>query len=157
MGQAGTKRSASPLMQYRSPVGFGPSAVHGGANRAEAAVYRRADSVLERPPKAGPARAAVELHHRSKQRQIAARAIENTRSVLAVERARERPFRRLLAQHRELIRSQEPPPLLLGMRHFERFVGAHRDTQGTEYHHGSHRPHETATRRIHLEISRRVF
>src|SRR5262249_56256741 len=78
---------------------------HGGG-----AVLGAAERVVERLPKARPARAAVEFGVGGEQRQVAAGAGEDALAVLLQQRARPRPFGAVLAQDIVLLRRQLRAP-----------------------------------------------
>src|SRR5262245_1869502 len=93
------------------------------------------ERVRYRREKTRPARAAIKLHRRRKQRQTAASADEHSRTLLIVEWAREGTLGAFPAQYVKLFGREHLLPLRFGA--FERFGG--------EYHVGGFR-------QIHLPI-----
>src|SRR6266849_5230149 len=107
-------RGLGTIVEDVAEMPSAPAAVHFRANHEELAVGRSPDRSLEGGPEAGPARAAVELRVRGKERQVAAGAGIGAAPVLLVERARPGMLRAVLAQHPELLGRQEAAPLRLG-------------------------------------------
>src|SRR5262245_43790485 len=103
------------------------AAMNFGPRNADLVIGAFADRVEQRLPEARPARAAVELGLRGKQRQFAAGAVEEARALFMIERARARTFRSRLPQHGELFGRQKRFPLFrcfgdlktfgMGLRH----------------------------------------
>src|SRR5262249_54348926 len=95
------------------------AAVHLGARNDHAVIVRRTHGALDRRVEARPAGTAVEFGLRLVERQVAGGALEHAGAMLVVERARERTFRAVLAQHLELRRREQAAPLVLAVGDLE--------------------------------------
>ena len=86
-----------------------------GARHEDRVIALRADVARDRREEARPTGAAVELHLRREELEVAPGADERALSVLVVERARACRLGRFLAKHRELLGGEDSPPFLLGV------------------------------------------
>src|SRR5256885_4043468 len=103
IAQAGGLRA---VVEDVAEMAAAAAAMHLDPRHAVGAVLGAAERVVERLEEARPARAALELGVRGKQRQIAAGAGESTLAMLLHERARPRTLRAVLAQAIVLLRRQ---------------------------------------------------
>src|SRR5262245_9987938 len=100
-------------------------AVDFGPHHEVAAIDGRIDAVFERRVEARPAGPAVVFGVGREQRLPAAGALEGTRAVLLVERARSARFGAVRSQHVELLGTELPPPFLVGLVDVELRVTFH--------------------------------
>ena len=108
---AGRRR---PVLEHVPLVAAATGAVIFGPGQDQLEVPLGLHVTLDVGEEAGPPGTAVELHLGREQRQLASRAYELSLVFLFIEGAGEGPFRPFVAQHLELLRRQQPLPLLLG-------------------------------------------
>src|SRR5262249_18405645 len=92
------------------------AAMHLGAHHAKAAVGRRLDRACDGIIEARPAGATLELLLRYEQRLPATGADECAMALLIIERAASRRFGAVTPHHVVLLRREQAPPCLVGMR-----------------------------------------
>ena len=103
-------RRFRPVVEHVAQMPAAAAAEHFRPFHQQASVRARDDGVGKRPPKARPAVPLSNFVAERNSGQRAARADECALAVLVIERAREWPLGRGLAQHRVALRPEHPPP-----------------------------------------------
>src|SRR5690606_25217920 len=108
-----------PVVEHMPEMTAAAAAMDLGPLAEDSPVGLRGDSVRQWFVERRPARAAVIFRLRGKNRQVAGRTVIRARTLFVIQRAGERLFGPLLAQHPILRLCQDLAPFVLGARDLE--------------------------------------